>query len=129
MKKSLMGLVCTAAIAAPVYALAGHVQRSSMDVPRWWTDVHVCWPENAAAETTRVLISVEGKGSPDHEMFAFRATKWGDSLPDYVAKTISATGPVVEIAPSRTVGYFDDWFDVFVMPNGTRLTCAAVSEG
>ena len=134
MKFALVGAFCLAAFAAPVVTYAGQVERSSMDVPRWWSDVHVCWPEDVAAGTERVIVGVEGKGSPDHEVFAFRATNWGDRLPQYVVKPAAemgaaVNGPVVEIAPSRTVGYFDDWFDVFVMPSGTRLTCNAVTEG
>lgn len=134
MRTSLIVALSLAAAIGPGLCQAASVDRRSMDVPRWWTDVHVCWPENPAAGNERVIVGVEGKGSPDHEVFVLRATKWGDRLPDYVAASSMAAGvkalsASVEITPSRTVGYSDDWFDAFVLPDGARLTCNAVTEG
>ena len=134
MNAAFVVVLCAFASMAPAHCQAEQVDRRTMAVPRWWTDVHVCWPENPAAGNERVIVGVEGKGSADHEVFVFRATKWGERLPDYVAASSMAAGvralsASLEITPSRTVGYSDDWFDAFVMPDGVRLTCNAVTEG
>ena len=134
MSKAFIAALCLVATTATSFGQTQQVDRRSMDVPRWWTDVHVCWPENPAVGTDRVIVGVEGKGSPDHEVFVFRSTKWGARLPDYASVSAVASGAkalssTVEITPSRTIGYADDWFDAFVMPDGMRLTCNAVAEG
>lgn len=125
-------LACVVVLATPVAGRAEQVERSSMDVPQWWSDVHVCWPEDAAVGAGKVLVGVEGKGSPDHPMFVFRAARWGTPLPEYVRRAgrqATSTAPgVLELAPSGLVGFADDWFDLFVLPDRTRLTCMAVTE-
>ena len=98
------------------------------NVPTSWKDVHICFREGVGVSGPRVVIGVEGKGL-NAQFFSLRPERPEATLPAYLqASGGDLTDKQIWVTPSAGVGYLDEYFDVFVMPNGIRMTCEALPD-
>ena len=100
------------------------------NVPAWWSTARLCYQEGGAGESgPRVVVGVDGREETSPRVVAIRPEVPDTHLPNYVR---IAFGPAVSeqaSAPqSRTVGFTDDFYEVFVLPNSVRLTCEALPD-
>ena len=116
--------VCIAADAGGIKAS----ERTAHNVPDPWTDAHICSREGAPADSARVVIGVERNGQAD-ERFVLMLDRPGGPLPGYLADQPIPLTDSVMVLPTRVkAGYEDDWFEVFVLPNGVRLSCEPIAD-
>jgi hypothetical protein len=98
------------------------------NVPPGWKDAHICFQEGGGAGGPRVVIGVEGKGA-NAQYFSLRPEKVEATLPSFLLnRTGDSPGRQLWVTPAVGVGYTDEYFEVFVMPNGVRMTCEALPE-
>ena len=98
------------------------------NVPQWWKDAHICFQEGGGIGGPRVVIGVEGKGV-NAQYFALRPERPEANLPGYLLNKAGVLpDKQIWVTPAQGVGYTDEYFEVFVMPNGVRMTCEALPE-
>ena|ERR1035437_7479455 len=113
-KLSLIALTTLAfTSAAPAQEFSG--------LPVWWRDVHVC-TDAKKPTSPLVIIGVVGEVGTTAR-YELRSDRTGN-LPGYLeGKSGLLDKPEMEVWPSDTVGYTDEYFETFRMPNGVLLSC------
>ena|ERR1035437_768012 len=93
-----------------------------VSAPSWWSDVHVCTV--GKTPTSSVYIGVVGEPGTTAR-FVLRSDRDGN-LPGYLeGKSGLLDKREMEVLPSDTVGYEDEYFERFRMPSGAVLTCTS----
>lgn len=99
-----------------------------VNVPAWWSTARLCYQEGGAGESgPRVVVGVDGREETSPRVLAIRPESPEGLLPEYVRTGSGpAPGKQVSVPQSGSVGFTDDFYEVFVLPNGVRLTCEAL---
>jgi hypothetical protein len=113
-------------IASPEPAAAAESANVAENAAPWWKSVHVCRSE-ADPRSEPVLIGFVGQLGARGARHVIRTVVVGGRLPGYLdGQTERLVEFEREVMPvSESVGFTNEFCDVFAMPSGARLTCAS----
>ena len=99
-----------------------HTVRLTM--PAYWRNITVCTHEgDTARPPVEVAIGNVGVSGSPASRFVIRPVT-GEALPGYLDGQLGRLNEKErEVAPAQGVAYTDEYYEVFVMPSGVRLSC------
>ena len=129
----LISAMFLAALSSPLAQARAQTEQNMSElanVPAWWTNARLCYQEGGAGESgPRVVLGVDGADDTRPKVFALRPEKPEAELPDYLrTSAVTSSSKQVSIPQAPSVGFTDGFYEVFVMPNGVRLTCEALPD-